>query len=426
MMTLGQRILRQAEQAVAGGDFAHAGEVFEAKARAVGILPIAQQQQLNRETRSDDPRVREAAQTVFLLCNSRQVSKTIRSYLGRGLEGDDLRQEGAIGQLRGIDKYDQEFGTSPLSYQTWWIRQGSSRAVQKHSEIPSYLYQVVQDIERNLPRLLTVWRHDRLAAAEADAYAEGGPVQLREFDGEEGFSVEVWLEGERVAASRTSTTIEAIPDRRLRALAEEHELTLPADTWVQLPADWQERLRALEQDARRGRASQTARRMARERVLATLMDGNPEPHWTPEDLASAIGAPPEHVERALDLLQRKKVPLDAEIDTGDGSTTFAEMIADPDASTEGDALDELSRTSLRACIGKLPPVQRIIMEWQFGLNGEEPVPQSHLYEPGTRYARAIERTCGVVPSRGFIQSQIRSAKRALAPLMLEQGLARAV
>ena len=52
-----------------------------------------------------------------------------KRYRGRGLEFDDLIQEGNLGLLKGTEKYDPARGFEFSTYVTWWIRQGITRAI---------------------------------------------------------------------------------------------------------------------------------------------------------------------------------------------------------------------------------------------------------------------------------------------------------
>jgi len=61
--------------------------------------------------------------------NLRLVVNIAKRYLGRGLDFQDLIQEGNLGLMKAIDRFDYQVGTKVSSYATWWIRQSIERAI---------------------------------------------------------------------------------------------------------------------------------------------------------------------------------------------------------------------------------------------------------------------------------------------------------
>lgn len=73
------------------------------------------------------------AQIVRL--NQRFVARLARRYIGHGLQFEDLFQEGNIGLMRAIDKFDWKKGYKFSTYAEWWVKEGITRAIKNKSRL---------------------------------------------------------------------------------------------------------------------------------------------------------------------------------------------------------------------------------------------------------------------------------------------------
>lgn len=90
--------------------------------------------------------------------NTRLVVSIAKRYMGQGLPFPDLIQEGNVGLMRAVDKYDYRRGNRFSTYATWWIRQAITRALAQKTRtirIPLHMterirqmYRIAQDLEQ--------------------------------------------------------------------------------------------------------------------------------------------------------------------------------------------------------------------------------------------------------------------------------------
>ncbi len=111
---------------------------------------LPEETQLKEETDSIKRRADESNQTL-IRANLRLVVSIAKRYLGRGISFLDLIQEGNLGLLRAVSKFDPTRGFKFSTYATWWIRQSISRYIAEHARtirIPVHLFEAITRILR--------------------------------------------------------------------------------------------------------------------------------------------------------------------------------------------------------------------------------------------------------------------------------------
>ncbi|RME56300.1 MAG: RNA polymerase sigma factor [Caldilineae bacterium] len=154
---IGRHPLLTAEEEVALAKRIEAGKQAEERLkRAAGAGDMLEDEPPEDLTPEEIERLKEIvrdgkeAQNQLANSNLRLVVSVAKRYIGRGLSFQDLIQEGNVGLLRAVEKFDHTLGFKFSTYATWWIRQAITRAIADQARTIRIPVHMVETINRQI------------------------------------------------------------------------------------------------------------------------------------------------------------------------------------------------------------------------------------------------------------------------------------
>ena len=146
LQEIGRYPLLTAQQEVELAMQMEAGTRADEKLETTDKLPVSERVILERASRGAD-----RARKRLVEANLRLVVSIAKKYVGRGLSLLDLIQEGNLGLIRAVEKFDYRKGFKFSTYATWWIRQAVTRALADQARtirVPVHMVETINKLAR--------------------------------------------------------------------------------------------------------------------------------------------------------------------------------------------------------------------------------------------------------------------------------------
>ncbi len=151
-----------AAETVAVNDSAAMDDPVKVYLKEIGRIPLLSAEEeieLAIKIADDD----EQAKKRLAEANLRLVVSIAKRYVGRGMQFLDLIQEGNLGLIKAVDKFDYTKGFKFSTYATWWIRQAITRAIADQARtirIPVHMVETINKVKKAQSQLLHLNGHE--------------------------------------------------------------------------------------------------------------------------------------------------------------------------------------------------------------------------------------------------------------------------
>jgi RNA polymerase primary sigma factor len=139
-------------------------------------ISIKDLKDINKQMSTGEAKARRAKREMTE-ANLRLVISIAKKYTNRGLQFLDLIQEGNIGLMKAVDKFEYRRGYKFSTYATWWIRQAITRSIADQARtirIPVHMIETINKMNRISRQIL---QETGLRARSGDARAEDGDAR---------------------------------------------------------------------------------------------------------------------------------------------------------------------------------------------------------------------------------------------------------
>ena len=155
------------------------GKMYLKEIGRVELLNPEDEPEIARRIQNGD----EEAKRILIAANLRLVVSIAKKYVGRGMLFLDLIQEGNMGLVKAVEKFDYTKGFKFSTYATWWIRQAITRAIADQARtirIPVHMVETINKLTRIQRQLVQDLGRDPTAEEIAEKMEGISPEKVRE------------------------------------------------------------------------------------------------------------------------------------------------------------------------------------------------------------------------------------------------------
>lgn len=163
----------------------HKAEIQKAQRKIMGVeqkvgMPVSEFKEIHRRISVGEAKA-ERAKNEMIEANLRLVISIAKKYTNRGLDFLDLIQEGNVGLMKAVDKFEYRRGYKFSTYATWWIRQAITRSIADQARtirIPVHMIETINKLKR-ISRQIMQETGQEPSAEELSQYVEMSEDKIR-------------------------------------------------------------------------------------------------------------------------------------------------------------------------------------------------------------------------------------------------------